>query len=206
MSLKSFFTGGGPAYRLTGDAPSAAGQALVSTGDGTAIWGSVAGGGGAGDWTLSEPMIDAGGQSAGVCFVWTGVTGVLSDSGVSTGVYKRVQVMVNRTTSFRDTKGAVEFLITIPGITTVANGSDIYGTCEVALNGVEETLYTTQWYLPNNSNQLAIEVPSDDGGPGSHDDATPGLLVLVPRKQLAAGALAKLLPARYTVDLLAPWH
>ena len=52
MSLKSFFSGDGPAYRLTSSAPSALGQALLADANGVAEWGDV--GGGVRDWGWRE--------------------------------------------------------------------------------------------------------------------------------------------------------
>ena len=51
MSAQTFIAGGGPYYRLTGAAPTAPGQALLSSADGVASWGSVPGA----DW-LSESV------------------------------------------------------------------------------------------------------------------------------------------------------
>ena len=51
MSVQTFIAGGGPYYRLTGAAPTAPGQALLSSADGVASWGSLVGA----DW-LSESV------------------------------------------------------------------------------------------------------------------------------------------------------
>ena len=40
MSVQTFIAGGGPYYRLTGAAPTAPGQALLSSADGVARWGA----------------------------------------------------------------------------------------------------------------------------------------------------------------------
>ena len=45
MSVQTFIAGAGPYYRLTGAAPAAPGQALLSSADGVARWGGVGGGG-----------------------------------------------------------------------------------------------------------------------------------------------------------------
>ena len=159
MSLKSFIAGEGPYYRLTGDAPARAGQALVSVGDGTAVWSDVSGGSAAGAWTLSQAAIGAGGISRWLVPIWTGVTTVTSASGLQPGLYKRIQVMVETTTTFRDVRAAGEFIINIPGVTAPAGNTDQFGTCEVALNGDDGTLYTTIWYLDGDA-QLMVEIPT----------------------------------------------
>ena len=167
MSLKSFIAGEGPYYRLTGDAPARAGQALVSVGDGTAVWSDVSGGSAAGEWTLSQAAIGAGGISSGLVPIWTGVTTVTSASGLQPGLFKRIQVMVENTTTFREVRDAEEFIITIPGITAAANDTDLFGSCEVALNDLDGTLYTTIWYLDGGTTELKIEVPTGGDTPSA---------------------------------------
>ena len=45
MPVQTFIAGAGPYYRLTGAAPTAPGQVLLSSADGVARWGGVGGGG-----------------------------------------------------------------------------------------------------------------------------------------------------------------
>ena len=91
MSLKSFIAGDGPYYRITGAAPSAPGQTLLSAGDGGAEWGSVSSAptGDTSQWSRDVVFF-----TTGVVDRWRGITPVTSDTGGGPSPYLLNEIML----------------------------------------------------------------------------------------------------------------
>ena len=80
MSAQTFIAGGGPYYRLTGAAPTAPGQALLSSADGVASWGGLVGA----DWlnesvAVAEMLGTSIGSDVGAAFISYSVSSVKVD-------------------------------------------------------------------------------------------------------------------------------
>ena len=164
MSAQTFIAGGGPYYRLTGAAPTAPGQALLSSADGVARWGSVVGAGWLSESVAVAEMLGTSiGSDVGTAFISYSVSSVKvdgQDASLFSGSFQE-------SSAYPLSTGATGLRFTVPGGAVPFGGQGIGGAYSANLQeppGQNFTQTAQIWLQENNAFTFRFPEITNAGG------------------------------------------